>query len=83
MYKIYEEIKEMISVEVQQLKRALKEELINECKEDKYLTRKEAAKYLKVSLATIDNYVKKGLKKYKLGRSTRFLKSDIDLFIKN
>lgn len=48
-----------------------------------YLSRNEAAKYLSVSLATIDNQVKWGkLPKYKLGKSSRFKVSDLDaLFI--
>lgn len=48
-----------------------------------YLSRQEAAKYLSVSLATIDNQVRWGnLPKKKLGSSSRFKVSDLDaLFI--
>ena len=48
-----------------------------------YLSRREAAKYLSVSLATVDNHVRWGnLPKYKLESSSRFKVSDLDaLFI--
>ena len=49
-----------------------------------YLSRREAAKYLSVSLATIDNQVKWGnLPKNKLGSSSRFKVSDLDALFTN
>lgn len=42
------------------------------------LTREDAAEYLKVSTRTIDRM---SIPKIKLGRATRYLKSDIEAFI--
>ena len=45
---------------------------------DVWLTTKETAKYLKISAKAVQNMVSRGdLKRYKLGRRNRFLKSDI------
>jgi len=50
---------------------------------ENYLTTKQAAKYLGVSETTLYAYLKQGkLKRYKLVRLNRFVKSDLDDFIK-
>ncbi|TXE18578.1 helix-turn-helix domain-containing protein [Psychroserpens burtonensis] len=44
-----------------------------------YLTRKEVSELLKVSLGTIQNYVKKGyLKPLSIGRRVLFKRSDVE-----
>ena len=46
---------------------------------DEWLTRKQAAAYYQISLASIDNYVRDGrIKKHRVGKSVRFLKSELD-----
>ncbi len=46
--------------------------------EEKYLTRKEAAKKLKVSLPTLHDYTKRGIiKGFRFGSQVRYLESDI------
>ena len=77
----------LIKEELSRIKDELTSELIEEVKKkvlnETYFTRKEAAGYLKVSITTIDNYCSNGLKKYKLGTSTRLKKEDIDNFVSN
>lgn len=46
------------------------------------MTKKEVSLYLGVSEGTINNYVKRGLKKIKItDRMVRFKKSDVDAFV--
>ena len=50
--------------------------------EDKWLTRKEAAKYLKVHVDTITRLVNSGqLKKSNVGRNLKFKQSDLDQYL--
>lgn len=50
--------------------------------QDELLTVEEAAKLLKVSKVSLHNWKKnKGLKYHKIGRSTRFLKSELLEFV--
>lgn len=47
-----------------------------------YLTKTEAAKYIRCSTSTIDNYVKRGLPKYTISKGkVLFRRSDIDNFL--
>lgn len=46
--------------------------------EEEYITKKQAANFLQVSLATIDNYRRQGkIKSYKVGANVRFKKSEL------
>jgi len=48
-------------------------------KETRYLTRKETAKILKISLPTLHEYTKSGfLKSYRLGKNIRYKRIDIE-----
>lgn len=47
--------------------------------EEPYIDRKEAAQYLCVSVAAIDQ--NKSIPRYKMGRSVRFKKSDLDRWV--
>lgn len=50
---------------------------------DEFLTMQEVMNYLKVSRTAIYSWLNEGkLKAYKVGRSVRFKKSDIEAFIK-
>jgi len=74
-------IKAAIDDAVRNVKEELKLELVRELStfNSPWLTRKEAANYLKVCLATIDNAVRDGrLEKFKCNRSTKFRRSDLD-----
>ncbi len=47
--------------------------------ENEWLTPKEVSKYLKVSLSTVYRWTEDGiLKRYKVGRTTRYKKSEVD-----
>jgi len=47
-------------------------------KEDGYISKKEAAKFLGCSVATIDNYRRKGIiKRHHIGSSVRFRKDEL------
>ena len=50
---------------------------------NKYLTRKEAAKYLNVHKSTLDAWAAKGMGPtfYKVGRSVRYSVKDLDDFM--
>ena len=51
--------------------------------DDKVLTTDEAARYLKISKATLLNHTRqRKIKAIKVGRSWRFLQSDLYLFLK-
>ena len=48
-----------------------------------YLTRKELAEYLKISLPTLHKLVNNGtIKAYKIGGSVRFKKTEIETYLK-
>ena len=44
-----------------------------------WLTRKQTSKYLQCGLSTLDNCI--SIKKYYLGKSVRYLKSDVDEYL--
>ncbi len=47
--------------------------------DNEWLTAREVAEYLKVSLATVYRWTDQGiLKKYKAGRTSRYKKSEVD-----
>jgi len=48
-----------------------------------WLTPTEAADYLKVSKETLRRYVTRGLKKYGTGTGQRFLREDLDQFMRD
>lgn len=51
---------------------------------ERLLTRDEVARYLGISVATVDNYRKKGqLRSVKYGKFLRFRESDIRQYIEN
>jgi hypothetical protein len=79
------EIENIISLkiknEIDSLAATLREELKKEINnfQSPWLSRKDAADYLKVSVSSIDNYVRWGyLEKFKIESNTRFKKSDLD-----
>ena len=78
--KIEIHINKVVSAKMVDLKAEVRKASITN---NSYLSRREAAKYLSVSLATIDNHVRWGnLTKYKLESSSRFKVCDLDaLFI--
>jgi len=50
--------------------------------DDKYLSKKDVAKYLGRSIPTVNNYMKKEeIPYYKVGRSVLFRKDDIDEWV--
>jgi excisionase family DNA binding protein len=50
---------------------------------NEWLTAKEVAAYLKVSLATVYRWTSEGiLKKYKTGRTSRYIKDEVDAAMK-
>jgi excisionase family DNA binding protein len=48
-----------------------------------WMTPREVAEYLKISLPTVYRWTREGIfKKYKAGRTSRFLKSEVDAAMK-
>jgi len=45
------------------------------------MTKKELAEFYSVSTTTVDNWVKRGLVKTKIGKLTRFKKEDIEKYM--
>jgi excisionase family DNA binding protein len=71
---------------IREIKNAFKEELAdfksvvikNDLKDEEYLDRKEACKFLRCSLATLHNYQRDGRIPYlKIGRKVLFKKSEL------
>lgn len=76
-------IQSQIRDELLLLREGLKRELLKELAPSPWLSRDEAAEYARVCLSTIDNAVKEGrLEKFKLGRSTKFKRCDVDKLLK-
>jgi excisionase family DNA binding protein len=74
-------ITEIIKSEMLVLKQSLKKEL--QIQYEPYLKRKEAATYLGCCVSTIDNFVRDGtLEKFKVGRSSKFKRSDLDRLLR-
>ncbi|MDA9182536.1 helix-turn-helix domain-containing protein [Saprospiraceae bacterium] len=74
-------IERVVSTMIVDLKTEVKKASITN---NSYLNRSEAAKYLSVCTATIDNQVRWGnLTKYKLGSSSRFKICDLDSLLTN
>jgi len=70
------------------IRRAIKEELDNfKTPANNFvppLTKKEACKFLGVSIPVLDNLIKTNqLKAFNIGKSVRIKQSDMDLFIQN
>ncbi|MEO6303779.1 MAG: helix-turn-helix domain-containing protein, partial [Bacteroidia bacterium] len=60
----------------------LDEKIVDFKYEDKLLSRKEIAKYLKISLPTLNDWTKKGLvSSYRIGSRILYKKSEVDLKI--
>lgn len=77
-------IQKEIQKQVSSLKEELRQEFLRELRniDNPWLSRFEAARYLKVSVSTIDNYVRWNLlPKYKVSRKTTFKRSDLDKMI--
>lgn len=74
------ELREFIRKEIESYKSESRYENIEATKvTEGFVSRKEAASYLGCSIATIDNMVRyRRLEKYKMGRSTKFKKCDLD-----
>lgn len=72
---------ELQTLIIDSVKACLKFHLPNLNKEEQlpeWLTRKQVAEYLSVSIKTVDNIVKDGhLKKYSFAGSTRFKRADV------
>jgi len=78
-------IQKTINQKLQALKSELKSELLKEIGggASPWMSRKESASYLGVSIASLDNYVRWGhLEKYKIDRSTRFRRADLDKLLR-
>jgi excisionase family DNA binding protein len=74
---ISSQIKNEIEALADKLRQELKQEFITSS--TPWLSRRDAAVYLGVSLSSIDNYVKWGqLEKYKIDSNTRFKRADLD-----
>ena len=82
-------ITQLHNITPEELKQSIIDEIRNELKEitknfkpvspPEYITRKEAAKILKVSLVTLHDWNKKGiLKPYRLGNLIRYKRSELD-----
>lgn len=70
-------IKDEIKVLADKLRQELKQEFLTSS--SPWLSRREAASYLGVSLSSIDNYVRWGqLERYKIDSGTRFKRADLD-----
>ncbi len=77
----FEELEQLISKGVRAVFKENHKET-NQPNQDELLTVAEAAKILKVSKVSIHNWKKnKGLKYHKVGRSTRFKKSELLEFV--
>ena len=73
-----DELKEAILSELKPQLESLRQELRQQEPEE-YLTRKELAEKLKITLPTITDWSKKGiLKPYRLGKLVRFKKSEVE-----
>jgi len=69
-------VEETIELRMQQYKELLLNEL--NVNQNPYLSRQEAATYLGVCLASLDNYVRSGrIEKFKAGRKTLFRRKDL------
>ncbi|MFZ1680915.1 MAG: helix-turn-helix domain-containing protein [Rhizobiaceae bacterium] len=78
-------IQKTINQKLQALKSELKTELLKELGggASPWMSRKESASYLRVSIASIDNYVRWGLlEKHMIGRSTKFKRADLDKLLR-
>jgi len=81
---ITKEINDQISIKLDILKESLLTELKEKLLGSFYLTREELRKYLKFkSISSVDNMVKFGLKKYKVGSKTLFKRFEVDEFVDN
>ena len=77
-----DELKEAILSELKPQLESLRQELRQQEPEE-YLTRKELAEKLKITLPTITDWSKKGiLKSYRVGKLVRFKKSEVDKALK-
>ena len=47
------------------------------------MTKKEVAEYYHVSVCTVDNWVKRGLVKTKIGKLARYKKEDLEKFVES
>jgi len=74
---INKKIKDEIKLLADKLRQELKQEFLTSS--SPWLSRREAASYLGVSLSSIDNYVRWGqLERYKKDSKTLFKKADLD-----
>jgi len=79
---ISNEIKYQVTANLDILKKSLLAELKKELLGNFYLSRKELKDYLRFrSITSIDNLVKYGLPKYKVGSKTLFKRFEVDEFI--
>ncbi|MCK4665012.1 MAG: helix-turn-helix domain-containing protein [Bacteroidales bacterium] len=73
-----EEFKELVKESVMEIYIEQEKERAKKCQDDKMLTRKEVANFLRISLPTLHQYQKDGrLKYYRIGRRVLFKKSEI------
>ncbi len=76
---LLQNIQQVIHLELNKFKESLQEKPANQ-----YVGRKKTAQLLGVSLSALDVWTKKGLLPcYKLGRTVKYLRSEIDAFILN
>lgn len=78
-----EELKELIESAVEKGVKNYTESQNTEKEESQFLTKEEAAKYLKVSVGTLDNWNKSGILKWKkVGAMVRYRVADINEALK-
>jgi excisionase family DNA binding protein len=75
-------VDELVSKTAQKVTEQIRDLLPKQEKQESYLTFKEVAKLLQLSLPTLHEYCKSGLiPSYRLGRNIRFKRSEIDHII--
>jgi excisionase family DNA binding protein len=69
-------VEETVELRLETFRQSLIEQMC--ISQNPYLTRQEAASYLGVCLASLDNYVRSGrIEKFKAGRKTLFRREDL------
>jgi excisionase family DNA binding protein len=73
---------EFISQTAEEVFKRIKEHLSKKEQSESYLTSKEAAKLLQLSLPTLGKYCKAGfIRSYRISKTIRFKKSEIDQMV--
>lgn len=76
------EVNELVEMICSKLKAEITDRLPEKEVNEEYLTRNETSKFLKISLPTLSKYCQDGrIKSYRIGRSIRFKKTEIEQLI--